>query len=112
MCPQLKGQILLNVGFYLVFWTLLIALFFPMINNLHQDTLARSTNVVSDFFTSTTPKFIQKYVQSVRLSTDQHPQFLQGYPLMIFIGISLSGYLVCEYQFSELLSFSNFVLLL
>ena len=81
---SVKGQILIYIQFYFVSWTLLPILFFPMINNLNKDTLAGFTDIVSDFF--------QHYVQSVRLSTDQQPQFLQGYPPMVFTGISLSCY--------------------
>ena len=42
-------------------------------------------------------------------ATDQQPQFLQGYPPMIFTGIWLSGYKICKYHLLELLSLSNFL---
>ena len=47
---SVKGLILINSHFPLFCWTFLNVLFFFVINNLDKYTLARSTDIISNFF--------------------------------------------------------------
>ena len=53
-------QILINSQFYLVFWTLLTILFFPIINNLNNYALARFIDIVNNFFHEYCPRIQPK----------------------------------------------------